>query len=142
MTKNEQKLRLLSVRTTLVLSRTACALAAEIMSNMGYLMHGTNEYEFDDRVLAHLKVVVGQKLKKQECFFLSWTRAPEEGSGRVSVWLSPYSNLAFRFAGSRPPQLNLVWVKVLTALSHTPRGLVVVSEDEAETYARKNPDLI
>ena len=113
-----------------------------MMSNMGYLMHGTNEYEFDDRVLAHLKVVVGQKLKKQECFFLSWSRAPEEGSGRVSVWLSPYSNLAFRFAGSRPPQLNLVWVKVLTALSHTPRGLVVVSEDEAETYARKNPDLI
>lgn len=86
--------------------------------------------------------MIGQKLKKQECFFLSWTKSPDEGSGRMSVWLSPYSMLAFRFSGSRPPQLNLTWIKVLTALSHTPRGLIVISEEDAESYARKNPDLV
>lgn len=109
---------------------------------MGFMMHGGNEYEFEDRLLAHLKTVIGQKLKKQESFFLSWTKTPEEGSGRVSVWVSPYSTVGFRFSGSRPPELNLAWVKALSALSHTPRGLVVISEDDALSYAKKNPDLV
>ncbi|WP_024357574.1 hypothetical protein [Leucobacter chironomi] len=104
---------------------------------MGYLLHGGNTYEFEDRVLAHLKTVIGQKLRKQECFFLSWTKSPESGSGRVSVWLSPHIAIAFKFSGSRPPQLNPNWLKALTALAHTPRGLVVISEEEAEMYARR-----
>ncbi|WP_200329864.1 hypothetical protein [Leucobacter sp. L43] len=109
---------------------------------MGFLIHGKSEYEFEDRLLAHLKTVIGQKLKKQECFFLSWTKTPEEGSGRVSVWLSPYIAVGFRFSGSRPPELNVAWVRTMNALSHTPRGLVVISEDDAIAYAKKNPDLL
>jgi len=109
---------------------------------MGYFMHGNNEYEFEDRLLTHLKTVIGQKLKKQEGFFLSWTKTPAQGSGRVSLWLSSAVPLGFRFSGSRPPELNLTWIKVLIALSHTPRGLVVISEDDAEAYAKKNPDII
>ena len=109
---------------------------------MGYLVHGGNEYEFEDRLLAHLKTVIGQKLKKQESFFLSWTKSPGEGSGRISVWLSPYTTIAFRFAGSRPPELSVAWVKVLAAMSHTSRGLVVLSEEDAAAYAKKNPDLL
>ena len=109
---------------------------------MGYLMHGGNEYQFEERLLAHLKIVIGQKLVKQESFFLSWTRSPNEGSGRVSLWLSPYSSIAFRFSGSRSPEINVRWVKVLSALSHTSRGLIALSEDEAEKYAKKAPDLI
>lgn len=109
---------------------------------MGYLIHGGHEYEFEDRLLLHLKFVIGQKLRKQECFFLSWHRGTGEGSGRVSVWLSPYVTVAFRFSGSREPEYNQIWLKALTALAHTPRGLVVISEDDAERYAKKNPDLV
>ncbi|WP_232755837.1 hypothetical protein [Leucobacter sp. PH1c] len=105
-------------------------------------MHGTHEYEFEDRLLAHLKVVIGQKLRGQECFYLSWSKTPEQGSGRVSLWLSPHLALGFRFSGSRPPELNPVWLRVLTARSHTPRGLVIVSEDEAEAFARQVPELL
>ncbi|GAA1595917.1 hypothetical protein GCM10009693_04710 [Leucobacter chromiireducens subsp. chromiireducens] len=108
---------------------------------MGYLMHGTHEYEFDDRLLAHLKVVIGQKLRTQESCYLSWSKTPEQGSGRVSLWLSPHVALGFRFAGSRAPELNPVWLRVLTARSHTAQGLVVVSEEEAETFARQHPEL-
>ncbi|MEV8338997.1 hypothetical protein [Leucobacter sp. NPDC077196] len=109
---------------------------------MGFLIHGGNDYEFEDRLLTHLKTVIGQKLIKQESFFLSWTRTPEQGSGRMSVWLSPYVTVAFRFSGSKRPELNMVWLKALNSLSNTPRGLIVISEEEAEAYARKNPDLV
>lgn len=109
---------------------------------MGYLLHGRNDYEFEDRLLAHLKTVIGQKLMKQESFFLSWTKTPEQGSGRVSLWFSPYVNIAFKFGGSKSPELNLVWLKALNALSNTPRGLLAITEEEAERYARNNPDLL
>lgn len=103
---------------------------------MGFLSYGgSHEYEFEDRTLAHLKVAITAKLRRQECFLLSWSTPPEHGSGRVSLWLSPHIPLAFRFSGSRAPQLNESWVAVLNELSNTPRGLIVLSEQEAERYA-------
>lgn len=102
---------------------------------MGYLMYGgAAEYEFDDRTLAHLKVAVSMKLRRQECFFVSWTQPVEKGSGRLSIWVGPSIPLAFRFSGSRSPELNEAWLTVLNELSHTPRGLIVVSEKDAEAY--------
>ena len=103
---------------------------------MGYLVYGSAaEYEFDDRTLAHLKVAINMKLRRQECFFLSWSNPAEKGSGRMSLWISPGIPLIFRFAGSKAPELNQVWLRVLNELSHTPRGLLVISEREAEAYA-------
>lgn len=103
---------------------------------MGFLTYGgTQEYEFDDRTLAHLKVAISMKLRRQESFLMSWVNPPEKGAGRVSIWLSPSIPLAFRFAGSRTPKLDKTWLTVLNDLSHTPRGLIVVSEDEARKHA-------
>jgi hypothetical protein len=100
---------------------------------MGVLLYGCGtEYEIEDRVLAHLKVVIAAKLRRQESFFLSWAYEPDAGSGRVSLWLAPSIPLQFRFYGSRQPQLNRAWLEVLTELSHTTRGLVIVSEADAE----------
>lgn len=109
---------------------------------MGNLIHGGHEYEFEDRLLAHLQFVIGQKLKKQECFFLSWHKPHDQGDGRLSLWLSPYATVAFRFSGSREPELSKAWVRALNALAHTPRGLIAITEEEAERYVKKNPDLI
>ncbi|MEJ6490380.1 hypothetical protein PQI23_11675 [Leucobacter sp. USCH14] len=109
---------------------------------MGNLIHGGREYEFEDRLLAHLQFVIGQKLKKQECFFLSWHKPHDQGDGRLSLWLSPYATVAFRFSGSREPELSKAWVRALNALAHTPRGLIAITEEEAERYVKKNPDLI
>lgn len=102
---------------------------------MGYLLYDSHEYEFEDRTLAHVKIAVTNKLRKQESFLLSWTMTPERGSGRISLWMTPSIPLGFRFSGSRSPQLNEAWVKVLQELSNSPRGLVVVSEKEAEAHA-------
>jgi hypothetical protein len=107
------------------------------MEHMGYLSYGASaEYEFDDRVLAHLKVAISLKLRRQESFFLSWSNPTSKGSGRVSLWMSPNIPLMFRFAGSKAPELNDVWLRVLGELSNAPRGLVVVSEREAEAHAQ------
>lgn len=104
---------------------------------MGYLTYaGSSEYEFEDRSLAHLKVAVGMKLRRQESFFLSWSNSVERGSGRLSLWVSPSIPLAFRFSGSRSPDINPVWLEVLSELSHTPRGLIMISENEAEKHAK------
>lgn len=102
---------------------------------MGFLSYaGTHEYEFEDRTLAHLKVAISMKLRRQECFLMSWTNPPERGSGRTSIWLAPNIPIVFRFSGSRTPQLNEAWLTALHELSHTPRGLIVITEQEAARY--------
>ena len=106
---------------------------------MGYLLHGDREYQFEDRTLAHLKAIIGQKLAKREGFFLSWTNPPSEGSGRNALWISEHSTIAFRFNGAKSPELNPEWLQVLSALSHSARGLTVISESDAAKYAQRNP---
>ncbi|KKI16860.1 MULTISPECIES: DUF7882 family protein [unclassified Leucobacter] len=99
---------------------------------MGFLIYGgTQEFEFDDRTLAHLKVAITTKLRRQESFLMSWVHPAERGGGRLSVWLAPSIPLVFRFSGSRPPQLNRHWIEVLTEHSHTARGLLVLTETDA-----------
>lgn len=103
------------------------------MATMGFLIYGgSQEYEFEDRTLAHLKLAITMKLRRQESFLMSWTNPAERGGGRVSIWLTPYIPLAFRFNGSRPPQINKHWLAVLNDFSNSPRGLVVISEEDAQ----------
>lgn len=105
---------------------------------MGYLIYGFGmEYEVEDRTLAHLKAAISYKLRKKECFFVSWGNPVEKGSGRISLWVSPDIPLVFKFSGSRPPELNTIWLDVLCALANGPRGLVVLTEQEAEMQAKQ-----
>ena len=105
------------------------------MAHMGFLNYaGVHEYEFEDRTLAHLKVAIGMKLRRQECFLMSWINPAEKGSGRTSIWLAPNIPLVFRFSGGRAPSLSEAWITALSEHSHTPRGLIVMSEQEAERY--------
>lgn len=99
---------------------------------MGHLVYAnSSSYEFDDRVLAHLKVVVSSKLRRHESFYLNWVNEAHTGSGRMTLWISPDVPLAFHFSGSRPVRLDQIWLEVLAQLAHTVRGLTVISEEEA-----------
>ncbi len=105
---------------------------------MGHLTYGgTQEFEFEDRTLAHLKVAITLKLRRQESFLMSWVIPAENGGGRMSLWVAPSIPLTFRFAGSRVPQLNKVWIEAMSELSHTPRGLILLSEKDAEKLHEK-----
>ncbi|MFD5600821.1 hypothetical protein ACFWHR_12295 [Leucobacter sp. NPDC058333] len=107
---------------------------------MGHLIHGVNDYLVEDRLLAHLKIVISQKLGRQEAFFLSWSKSAAEGSGRVCLWVSPYVPLAFKFTADEPPELNRHWLRALNALSRSQHGLIAIDEDHAESFIKNNPD--
>lgn len=107
---------------------------------MGYLVYNdATQYSFDDRTLAHLKIAIAAKLRLQESFLLSWVVAPDHGSGRVSIWISPAVPIQFLFHESRPPQLNRKWLEALARYSHGLRGMIVMSEDEANAIADRDP---
>jgi hypothetical protein len=96
---------------------------------MGTLTYDGVVVEFDDRLLAHLQIVVVQKLRCGESFLLSWKDAVGIGNGRSSVWLHPSIPLYFKFWGSRPPTINRQWIAELTASANSAHGLVVFGED-------------
>jgi hypothetical protein len=87
---------------------------------MGVLYYGADgsELEFDDRLLAHLKVVIVAKLRRRESFTMSWELEHAQGSGRETIWLDPSIALRFRFYGGRPPQLNRAWLDALTRMAN------------------------
>lgn len=97
---------------------------------MGTFIYGTpsTAVEFDDRVLAHLKVVILSKVRRGESFTFSWEYKAADGSGRSSIWINPSIPLQFDFSGSREPTLNRAWVDELVRLSNSPSGLRVIPE--------------
>jgi hypothetical protein len=93
---------------------------------MGRLMYGKSiDLAFDDRVLAHLQVVIGAKLRRGESFYLSWS---DPGEGRSTVWLDRSMPLVFRYMGGRTPSLNREWLEILTASANSSQGLQVTAE--------------
>lgn len=105
---------------------------------MGYLIYDGKDHEFEDRLLAHLKIAIGQKLRRMEPFYLNWNKPLSEGDGRTSIWVSPYIPLTFRFSGSRQPEINTIWAKVLEETAHQAHGMRVVTEEQAEKYAKEH----
>lgn len=105
---------------------------------MGHLIHaGTTEYGIEDRMLAHVKVAVSTKLRRHECFLLSWEIDPHHGSGRVSLWLSPAVPLEFKFSGSWVPELNRVWLEALVDTGNSARGMVLMPDEEAARHVHE-----
>ncbi|MGO4592457.1 ATP-dependent DNA ligase [Leifsonia sp. 2TAF2] len=97
---------------------------------MGYMVYDSStQISFDDRVLAHLEVVIVSKLRRKESFALSWRETPENGDGRTTVWIDPSIPLRFRFSGSRPPTLDREWIEHLAAAAASSSGLIAIDED-------------
>ncbi|MDO9398100.1 MAG: hypothetical protein Q7T71_16265 [Herbiconiux sp.] len=99
---------------------------------MGFLTYDEHAYTLDDRLLAHLQMVIGMKLRRGESFFLSWAATPEEGSGRHSIWIDNGVPIRFRFDGSRPPAINREWAEKLALSANTNTGLVITAEGTIE----------
>lgn len=101
---------------------------------MGKLLYANGqEYEFDDRTLSHVKIALVTKLRRHESFLLNWQIPPEQGGGRMSIWVSREIPMVFVFAGSRPPVLNERWMEALLHSSQRTGGMVVMTEEEAES---------
>ncbi|WP_253258875.1 DUF7882 family protein [Subtercola boreus] len=101
-------------------------------ANMGKLIYGTPgvEIEFDDRVLAHLRVVIVTKLRRAESFTMQYAYGPDAGAGHASLWMHPSIPLQFKFYGSKEPVLNRAWIEALMLGASTTVGLQLLPEPD------------
>jgi hypothetical protein len=100
---------------------------------MGTLNYGdaTSATEFEDRLLAHLQLVIITKLRRSESFVFSWDVPRENGSGYNAIWISPTVPLRFTYpAGKRGP-INRAWVEAMLHAANSVAGLRIVDEPEA-----------
>jgi len=95
---------------------------------MGTIQYDGDKLHFDDRLLAHLQVVIVQKLRADESFLMSWVNGVSAGSGRTSIWIHPHALLRFDFEGSRPVEINRDWLHTLQESANGSRGLIVTDE--------------
>jgi len=96
---------------------------------MGKLTYdSTLTADFEDRVLAHIQVVIGAKLRRGESFYFSWRDDPKSGDGRSTIWMHPSIPLAYKYFGSRSPSLNREWIEALMVTANSAAGLQVVAE--------------
>jgi hypothetical protein len=98
---------------------------------MGRLLYGSppTEIKLDDRVLAHVKVVVLSKLRRGEGF--PFTVESEHGSEHTTLWLHPHVPVQFHFEGGRPPSINRAWLEALVQAANSVDGLRIVDEPAA-----------
>jgi len=96
---------------------------------MGKLYYDESaEIDVEDRVLAHLQIVIVAKLRRNEAFLLSWRSDPGAGDGRNAIWLHPALSLRFTYFGGRMPRINPAWIAELTDLANSAGGLYATAE--------------
>jgi hypothetical protein len=112
--------------------------SGEAGNDVGRLMYGESgaEIVFDDRVLVHLQIAIGAKLRRHESFFLSWRDDSATGFGRSSIWLDSSIPLYFRYFGGRTPEVNRDWISVLMESANGPTGMQVLREPDPPGHPR------
>ena len=93
---------------------------------MGTLSYGYPEHvcEIDDRTLAHLQIVIIDKLRRGETFCFTCL----DGCARTTYWFSPGIPLRFGFTEPCRIGINRAWVAALELSAQTVQGLRVVEE--------------
>ena len=108
---------------------------------MGEFVYGSpsSVINFDDRVLAHLKMVILAKVRRGESFSFSWEHETANESGPSTIWIHPANCLRFNFQGSTEPRLNRAWIDELVRVSNTPAGLRVTPEPPQQDDLDSDP---
>ena len=99
---------------------------------MGTLEYVAAQYiaEIDDRTLAHLQIVICNKLRRDERFTLRLE--PADGiSGPVTVlWVTSALPLLFTYSQPARHNINPAWLQLLADAATSNAGLWVVPEPE------------
>lgn len=97
---------------------------------MATLFYGASDVpiHIEDRALAHLKIVIATKLRRQESFTLSWRHPEGEPGGRSTIWIHPSIPLRFTFEETEQPQLNTRWIEELMQSVNSTGGILLVEE--------------
>jgi hypothetical protein len=89
---------------------------------------GSEPIHIEDRALAHLKMVVATKLRRNESFTLSWMHSENDAPGRSTIWLHPSIPLRFTFDDPEAPSINVKWVEELMHSANSTGGILLVDE--------------
>ena len=97
---------------------------------MGSLYYGDAQdpIQIEDRALAHLKVVIATKLRRNESFTLSWRHPEGNAPGRSTLWLHPSIPLRFVFQEPETPELSRSWIEDLAHSANSSGGITLVEE--------------
>lgn len=95
---------------------------------MGTLHYDGVAFDFNDRLLAHLQIIIGTKLRRGENFFMTWQPDAHEGQGRHAIWIDNGVPIHIAFSGSRFPTINRLWVEAMATSANSVSGLLVTSE--------------
>ncbi|CAH0149513.1 hypothetical protein SRABI76_00757 [Microbacterium oxydans] len=74
---------------------------------------GTLEYnssrppiDIEDVTLAHLKIIIGTKLRRQESFMMTWLPDDKNPAGRLTAWVHPSIPLILAFDDATMPKID------------------------------------
>ena len=97
---------------------------------MSTLYYGSSEHaiEIEDYALAHLKVVIATKLRRNESFTLSWRHDGDQPLGRSTIWLHPSIQLRFEFDEPTPPPLDPARIHAYATSANTSGGVLIPEE--------------
>jgi hypothetical protein len=103
---------------------------------MGNLVYGEGEFslELDDRLLAHLQIVIGAKLRRREAFYFTWVSDDEK---RNSIWVQHSIPLRYHYSDATQHQINREWLEILTISANGASGLIISDEPAAPAAAAK-----
>ena len=102
-------------------------------ADVGVLYYDREEFAFDDRVLAHVQIIISAKLRRGENFFLSWALPAERGSGRHAIWIDNGVPLHFFYNGSRNMSINREWIETMMTSASRASGLMLAEEPNRAT---------
>lgn len=97
---------------------------------MGTIYYGgsATPIHIEDRALAHLKVVISTKLRRDESFTVSWQHPDDQPRGRSTIWLHPSIPLRFVFDDPEPAKLSREWIEDLANSANSSGGITLVAE--------------
>jgi len=96
---------------------------------MAELVYGADgaPIQIPEHLLAHVKLVVTTKLRRNESFMISWRHA--DGSGRSSLWLDPSIPLRFTFESAEEPRIDHALLSRLAAEASSNAGMLLELDD-------------
>lgn len=119
--------------------RVECLDLGNLLGTFYYGGDSSHKIEIDDRILAHLQIVMVSKLRRGECFVFVWNSPDADAYHRTNVWIAPPIPLRFEYSAERAPTINRNWLEVLAASSNGVQGLRVI--DEPDIAATATPDI-
>lgn len=96
---------------------------------MLYYHNAENPIQIDDLALAHLKVVIATKLRRNESFTLSWRHPEGDPVGRSTIWLHPSIPLRFVFDDPVAPDLRPEWIAAMAGSANSSGGITLLTAD-------------